>query len=140
MWQNPRAAADLLTFIEEILNGNFHFLCSVKVLSVFSFYLRWFYYRELSVVRSSHWRCFVKKCVLENFANFAGKHLCWSLLLIRLQSLQQGCFSVKLAKFLRTLILKAFANDCFWLVLYDESIGLKLVDMFNSFMTEVPMI
>ena len=29
--------------------------------------------------RSSHWRCFVKKCFLRNFAKFTGKHLCKSL-------------------------------------------------------------
>ena len=34
--------------------------------------------------RSSHWRCSVKKGVLKNLANFTGKHLCWSLFLIKL--------------------------------------------------------
>ena len=29
--------------------------------------------------RSNHRRCFVKKGVLKKFANFTGKHLCWSL-------------------------------------------------------------
>ena len=29
--------------------------------------------------RSSHRRCSVKKVVLKNFANFTGKHLCWSI-------------------------------------------------------------
>ena len=29
--------------------------------------------------RSSHWRCFVRKGVLRNFARFTGKHLCQSL-------------------------------------------------------------
>ena len=37
-------------------------------------------------VRSSHWRCSVKKGVLNNFANFTGKHLCSSLILIKLQA------------------------------------------------------
>ena len=31
-----------------------------------------------SFYRSSHRRCSVKKGVLKNFANFTGKHLCWS--------------------------------------------------------------
>ena len=31
--------------------------------------------------KSSHQRCSVKKGVLKNFANFTGKHLCWSLFL-----------------------------------------------------------
>ena len=29
---------------------------------------------------------FCKKCALKSFANFTGKHLCWSLFLIKLQA------------------------------------------------------
>ena len=29
MWPNPQENVDLVTFTEEILNGKFHFLCSV---------------------------------------------------------------------------------------------------------------
>ena len=36
-------------------------------------------------LRSSHLRCSIKKAVLNNFAIFTGKHLCWSLYLIKLQ-------------------------------------------------------
>ena len=36
--------------------------------------------------RRSHRRCSVKKGLLKNFANFTGKHLCWSLVLIKLQA------------------------------------------------------
>ena len=32
------------------------------------------------------YRCSVKKDFLKNFANFKGKHLCWSLFLIKLQA------------------------------------------------------
>ena len=39
----------------------------------------------LDLFRSSHWTCSVKKGILKNFANFTGKHLCWSLFLITLQ-------------------------------------------------------
>ena len=35
--------------------------------------------------RSSHRMCHVKKGVLKSFANFIGKHLRWSLFLIKLQ-------------------------------------------------------
>ena len=35
---------------------------------------------------SNHRRCSVKKYVLESFANFTGKHLCWSFLSIKLQA------------------------------------------------------
>ena len=37
--------------------------------------------------RSSHRRCSVEKGVLQNFGKFTGKHLCWSLFLIKLQVL-----------------------------------------------------
>ena len=40
----------------------------------------------LGLFRSSHRRCSVKKGVLKKFANFTGKHLCWSLFLIKLQA------------------------------------------------------
>ena len=44
---------------------------------------------------------FYKIGVLKNFADFTGKHLCWSLFLIKLHTLK--CFPTKFAKFLRTL-------------------------------------
>ena len=48
---------------------------------------------------------FFKKSVLNNFALFVGKYLCWSLFLIKLQplGLQNRCFPVNIVKFLRTL-------------------------------------
>ena len=36
---------------------------------------------------------FYKKGVLKNLANFIGKHLCWSLFLIKLQSWRSGILS-----------------------------------------------
>ena len=36
--------------------------------------------------RSSHLRCFIKINASKNFAIFTGKHLCWSLFLIKLQA------------------------------------------------------
>ena len=59
---------------------------------------------------------FYKKAALNNFVIFTGKHLCWSLLLIKLQAwrrLQHKCFLVNIAKFLRTPILKNICNGCF---------------------------
>ena len=59
--------------------------------------------------RSSRSQMFLRIGVLKNFANFTGKHLRWSLFLIKLQScsfikkrLQRKCFPVKFAKLLRT--------------------------------------
>ena len=66
---------------------------------------------------------FFKIGVPKNFANFSGKHQCWSLFLIKLQalvcnfikkSLQQRHFPVKLAKLLRTPI---FTEQFRWLLL-----------------------
>ena len=68
---------------------------------------------DLEVLRNS--RCFVKKVFLKNFANFAGKHLWWSLFLTKSQT--QGCnfikkrlqhrwFPVKFVEFSRTPIFK----------------------------------
>ena len=43
------------------------------------------YLLALIRLRSSHLRCSTKKVVRKNFAIFTGKHLCWSLFLIKLQ-------------------------------------------------------
>ena len=59
---------------------------------------------------SSHQRCSVKKDVLETFANFTGKNLCWNFFLITLpqpatllkKKLCYRCFSEKFANSLRT--------------------------------------
>ena len=40
---------------------------------------------------SNHSRMFLKICVLKNFVNFSGKHLCH-------KRLQHRCFSAKFAK------------------------------------------
>ena len=43
-------------------------------------------------------------CKKKMFLNFTGKHLCWSLFLIK--RLQHNCFPVKFAKFFRKTIVK----------------------------------
>ena len=60
--------------------------------------------------------------ILKNFANFTGKHLCWSPFLIKLQAwnfikkrLQHRCFPAKFAKFLRTAFFK---ENLRWLFQY----------------------
>ena len=65
--------------------------------------------------RSSHRSCSVKKGVLKNFANFIGKHPCWSLFFNKVAGLQPASvfkkdssafqhkrFPAKFAKLLRT--------------------------------------
>ena len=64
---------------------------------------------------------FFKIGVLKNFIRFTGKHLCWSLFLIKLQAfrpakLQHCCFPFKLVNFLKTL---SFAEHLRWLLLYN---------------------
>ena len=68
---------------------------------------------------------FYKKRYFKNFGMFTGKNLCWCLFLIKLQALkacnfikkrlQHKCFSVNIAKFTRTFVLK---NICEQLLLY----------------------
>ena len=60
-----------------------------------------------------------QKDVPVNFANFPGKHLCWSFFLIKLQAfmkkrVQHRCFPVSFTTVLRTPILKNIANNYFW--------------------------
>ena len=96
MWPNPQKSADLVTFTEKILNRKLHFLCSVKC-------------------RSRRLQMFFKIGVFEKSTIFTGKHLHWSLFLIKLQAwrpatlvkrLQHMCFSVNIAKFLRTVFYR----------------------------------
>ena len=54
--------------------------------------------------KNSHKRCSVKKDVLKNFAKFTGKHLCQSLVLIKLQATL-----ITLTSFYRTPL-----DDYFW--------------------------
>ena len=41
---------------------------------------------QLSFVRSSRSQMFFKIDVIKNFVNFTGKHLCWSLFLIKFKT------------------------------------------------------
>ena len=69
--------------------------------------------RSEKYFRSSRLQMFFKTSVLKNFANFTGKHLGWSLFLLKLQAcnfiknrLQHRGFPVKFAKFLTTAFVK----------------------------------
>ena len=69
--------------------------------------------------RSSRSQMFFKIGVLKKFAMFTGKHLCWSLFLIKLQAFR--CFSVNIAKLLRAVFyrtppLAASANILFGII------------------------
>ena len=60
--------------------------------------------------RSSHQSCSIKKAVLKNFAIFTGKHLCWSLFLVRPATLLKRDYN--LGVFL--WILWNFKEHPFW--------------------------
>ena len=47
---------------------------------------KWLLTKEEKTIRTSHQRCSLKKGVLKNFAKFIGKHLRWSLFLMKLLS------------------------------------------------------
>ena len=64
--------------------------------------------------------------VLENLANFTGRHLCWSHFLIKMlcsdlqlcnfikKRLLRRCFPLKFAKFLTKPFLQSTSGECFW--------------------------
>ena len=83
------------------------------------------------IFRGNRAQMFFKIGVLKRFANFTGKHLCWSLFLKNLQAeglqlhkrrLQHRCFPVKFAKLLRTPFLTEHLRWVLlhlrWLLLY----------------------
>ena len=79
---------------------------------------------------NSRSQMFSKTGVLKNFAIFTGKNLCWSLFLIKFQDwrptflfkkrLQRRCFSVNIAKFLRTAFLLKTCSLYHYKFLFDD--------------------
>ena len=49
--------------------------------------------------RSSHWKCYVRKGVLRNFAKFTGKHQCQSLFFNKVAGFGTGGFLLILRNF-----------------------------------------
>ena len=71
------------------------FICILFSFVYFSFVYFSFVYCPFvyfSFVRGSHRRCSIKKVIFKNFAIFTGKHLSWSLFLIKLQSFSNATF------------------------------------------------
>ena len=94
---------------------------------------------QLSLSRSSHRRCFVRKGVLRNFVKLTGRQLCKSLYFNKVacrlvtllkKRLRQRCFPVNFAKFLRT----AFLQNTFGrlLLLVNTNWSLFLYFIYNS--------
>ena len=74
-------------------------------------------YDLFTIFRSSHRRYFIKKSVLENFANFIGKHLCKGLFFNKVGGLRptllKGEFPVNVPKFLGTPFWQNTSRNCF---------------------------
>ena len=92
-------------------------------------------YIECSLYRSSRSQMFFKTG-LKNFANFTGKHLYWSLFLIKLEALRPstllkrdsntGVFLFNLRNFLKHLFLQYTSAGCsFYTRLETENIMLR---------------
>ena len=64
-------------------------------------------------VTSSHQRCSINKAVLENFALFTRKDLCWRVFLLKLQASAASVMFIKLSTFHHTRISEAFWQDIF---------------------------
>ena len=76
--------------------------------------------------------------VLKNFVIFTGKHLCWSLFLIKLQAckfiekrLQHWCFPLRVRKFLRTPILKNISERLLLIVLLVQQFIYFRMSLYN---------
>ena len=81
--------------------------------------------------RSSHIRCLVKKGVLKDFANFEGKHLCWSLFLIKLQAWKD---------FSKNLFWRTFRNVCLFVLnsfIGNEVYALKVAHILETFRVNI---
>ena len=65
---------------------------------------------------SSYWRCSIKK-VLKKSVKFTGKHLCWSLFLIKLQAWWEKKLQHRwiLRNFYEHLFYRIRLDDCFWI-------------------------
>ena len=75
----------------------------------------------LGLFRSSHRRCCLKKGVLKNFANFAGKHMCWSLL--------QAC---NFSKKTETLVFSCEIWEIFKNIYFEENLRKTAYICFTS--------
>ena len=85
---------------------------------------------------------FNKICVLKNFAKFTGKHLCWSLLLIQLQTFRPatllkrdsntGVFLEILQKFEERHFYRTHLGDCFCTLCSVNFLFLNFLYFFSS--------
>ena len=84
-----------------------------------------------NILRSSHWRCSIKKAILKHFGIFTGKHLCRGLSFNKVagyhacnfikKRLQHRYYLANIRKFIRRTILKKISErlHC-WKVLWER--------------------
>ena len=78
-------------------------ICQVEVLLLATW--------SKSILRSSHRRCSLRKCILRNFAKFIGKYLCQSVFFNKVAGLRlQVCNFIKKRPWLRCLFAVNFAK------------------------------
>ena len=63
-------------------------LLFIKILKTAQLLSKHFHFGLSLCIRSSHWRCSVRRGVLRNFAKFTGKHLCQSLFFNKVTGLE----------------------------------------------------
>ena len=73
----------------------------------------------ISCTRKSHQRWSIRKAVLKNFAIYWGKHLYWSLFLIKQQTfVQHWCFPVNIVNFLKNTCFEEYLRTAASLALH----------------------
>ena len=95
--------------IKLLFNSCFKLRYSLKILNVL-----------VSSYRSSRPEVFYKLGSLKSFVKFTRKHLCWNLFFNKVaglkpekKTIQQRCFPVSFAKFLRAFISQNTSGGCF---------------------------
>ena len=119
MWPNPQETADLVTFTDEILNEELHFLYSVNITN-----FKWFLskilkqtYAETDILQirevvvpgcSSKW-------MFLNLSQTSQKHLCCRLFLVKLQAWRpEDVFHWNLQNLWELIFLQYNSGGCFW--------------------------
>ena len=79
----------------------------------------------LLILKSGYWGCFLRTRFLKNFSNFALKHLCWSLFLIKLYAWRTAEFVSNLDANICLILLNVSNLDIKWF-------NLKITEFFFS--------
>ena len=76
--------------------------------------------------------CSVKEDVLKNFANFTGKHLCWSLFLIKLQKIFKNIYSEVYLRTSASVFLKSkLTNNVIYILAENFIFSFRIYKIFS---------